>query len=131
PEFYHQGARFLAADNWRAVRKTKKAKEEDPDGNYRLTSPRLRGEHAEAAVAQRAELAAARHRRRDGGGDGQGRRRRRDLHLRLLALPVRCELRRRGAEEAPRPHGHREAGRSGRPEGGRRHRRVEEDAGRG
>ena len=74
---------------------------------------------------------ASRDRRRDGGGDGQGRRRRRDLHLGLLDVPLRRQLRRGSGSAASRPLRHREAGRSGRPGRGRRHRRVEEDARRG
>ena len=41
------------------------------------------------------------------------------------------ELRGRGAARPSQPHGDRQAGRSGRSQGGRRHRRLEEDAGRG
>ena len=99
--------------------------------DHRFPGPRLRGEHAEATLAQCAELAASRDRRRDGGGDGQGRRRRRDLHLRLFHVPLRRQLCGGGATRPSRQFRHRQAGRPGRSGGGRRHRRLEEDAGRG
>ena len=105
--------------------------EAQPPSGHRCPGPCLCGEHAGAALAQRAELARSRHRRRDGGGDGQGRRRRRDLHLPLFDVPVRRQLCGGGATGPPRQVRPRQAGQPGRSGGGRCHRRLEEDAGHG
>ena len=99
------------------VKTRRQNREERPDADYRFPGPRLRGQHAEAALAHRAELARSRHGRRDGGGDGQGRRRRRDLHLGFFDVPLRRELCGRGGARPSQPDGDRQAGRSGRSGG--------------